>query len=110
VAFTGQVHALLDGVVTFDGTVGMRRFLVTRIGPDLRLTYGDLAGEKWDPGTVIRRGTPLGVSGGQLYIGVRRGSQPVDPALVVGRTGARLTAPRGLECPERPFWPAGLPR
>lgn len=110
VAVTGQVHALLDGVVTFDGTVGGRRYLVTRIGTDLRLTYGDLTGDSWEPGTAVRRGMPLGVSGGQIYVGLRRGRRPVDPTLVVGRPGARLVPPRALTCRERPFWPVGLPR
>ncbi|MEY3589447.1 MAG: hypothetical protein RJA47_2043 [Actinomycetota bacterium] len=110
VAVAGPVRAIVHGVVTFDGPVGNRRFTVLQIGPDLRLTYGDLAGERWERGTVVSRGTVLGTAAGVMYLGVRRAGRPVDPGLVVGRPGARLVLPASLSCPEAPFWPAGLPR
>jgi hypothetical protein len=110
VAVTGPVRALLDGIVTFDGQVGTRRFTVMRVGPDVRLTYGDLAGQRWETGSVVPRGTVIGTSAGLLYLGVRRGDRPIDPGLVVGRAGPRLLPPAALSCPGGPFWPAGLPR
>lgn len=110
VAVAGTVRALLDGVVTFDGPVGGRRFLVTRVGPGLLLTYGDLLGGPWLVGQRIARGAPLGEATGSMYLGVRRAGMPVDPVLLVGRSGARLAPPAALTCPEQPFWPVDLPR
>lgn len=110
VAVTGPVRALIDGVISFDGHVGTRRFTVMRIGPELRLTYGDLTGKRWEAGAVVPRGTVVGMASGLVYLGVRRAGQPMDPGLVVGRPGARLVPPESMACQGAPFWPAGLPR
>ena len=110
VAVTGPVRALIGGVITFDGKVGARRFTVVRIGPDLRLTYGDLTGERWTIGAEVERGHVLGTSTGLLYIGLRRGAAPADPGLVVGRPGPRLVPPPSLTCPAPPPWAGEMPR
>ena len=110
VSVNGPVRALLDGVVTFDGEVAGRRYLVMRVGPGLRLTYGGLLGDRWGVGLHIPRGATIGAATGSLYLGVRRGTVPVDPTLLLARSGPRLVPPARLACPEQPLWPAEQPR
>ncbi len=100
IGFDGHqvVRAAFTGVVTFSGTVAGTHFVVQDIGCGLRLTYGQLLDRKNDAGVVVAtgdlllRGNFVGHSFGVLYVGVRRGRQPLDPAPFFGRARARLVA------------------
>ena len=96
------VTSFTRGTVHFDGLVARRRFLVVRTSAGDLVTYGDLAGARWQRGASVERGDVLGVSAGSVYVGVRRNGVAVDPRWVIGSPAARLVVPAALVCPVGP--------
>jgi murein DD-endopeptidase MepM/ murein hydrolase activator NlpD len=85
------VHAAGDGVVAFAGRVGRAAFAVAVDHAGARrTTYAYLRGVAIEPGTPVRRGDVLGVSGaagpghgpGVVHFGYRVAGQPEDPAVL----------------------------
>lgn len=98
------VRAIADGTVTFAGEVGGNVFVVLQFAPDLRLTYGYLknltneSGHEVATGDTVTRGAVLGHSNARVYLGVRRGHRPVNPAPYISARRARLVAPSAPIC------------
>jgi murein DD-endopeptidase MepM/ murein hydrolase activator NlpD len=98
------VRAIANGIVTFAGEVGGNVFVVLQFAPDLRLTYGyliDRAGDggvEVSTGDIVARGAVLGHTSTRVYLGVRRGQLPVNPAPYVSARRARLVLPATPIC------------
>lgn len=90
-----EVVSATAGVVSFAGRVGGVAYLVIDTGCGLRITYGRLdAPVPLRAGAAVRIGQVLARSQ-RLFLGVRRGSQRIDPAELWGRRTARLVPPPG---------------
>lgn len=94
------VRAVQSGLVVFRGRVGRQVWVVVRRGDGLTLVYGGVYGGV-QHGQLVRPGDPLGVADTTIYVGVRRGDTPIDPATVMclddltgtgGPTGGRRVA------------------
>lgn len=90
-----SVVAVTDGVVTFSGRVGGRHFLVERIAPGVRVTYGWIAAvdSTLTEGAPVRVGQVLGLVGRSMYLGVRVGDVYVEPLSYLGFWRPRLVGP-----------------
>ncbi len=67
------------GVVTFAGQVGGTLWVVITHADGIRTTIGRLEEILVDVGANVDPGSVIGVSGGQLYFGARRGDDYIDP-------------------------------
>jgi murein DD-endopeptidase MepM/ murein hydrolase activator NlpD len=84
------ITAIGDGTVVFAGQVAHQRF-VTILHPDgLRSSYSWLASISVHVGEHVDRGQQVGVAGTRFQLGVRRGSEYLDPTRLFGRGRARL--------------------
>ena len=98
------VRAIADGTVTFAGEVAGNVFVVLQFAPDLRLTYGYLKdlvnddGKEVTTGDVVTRGAVLGHGNSRVYLGVRRGHRPVNPAPYISAQRTKLVAPSAPIC------------
>lgn len=91
--------ASASGLVEFVGTVGERLYVVQRVSPTVRVTYGDLASAEVEKGATVSAGDTLGVSGESTYLSVRVGDKHVEPLRALGLGRPRLVpsgAPSGL--------------
>lgn len=94
-----KVVSFSGGSVVFDGSVARRRFVVVRTPAGDLITYGDLDGPVHRRGEEMSPGSPVGMSTGLVYVGVRRGGRALDPRFVLGSGAARLVPPPALSCP-----------
>jgi murein DD-endopeptidase MepM/ murein hydrolase activator NlpD len=84
------VRAVATGTVTFAGEVAGMTYLVVRLPDGQRVTYGNLAANRFAPGDVVLRGVTVGRAAGRLHLGVRtagrdgNGGEYVDPAPLMG--------------------------
>lgn len=87
-----SVVAVRDGTITFAGQVAGRLFVVQRIAPDVRVTYGwvDAVTERVAVGLQVRAGDRLGRVGRLTYLGVRVGGRYVEPLSYLGLWRVRL--------------------
>lgn len=97
-ATAGQpVLAVLPGVITFVGEVAGNTYVVELIAPGVKVTYGWLGlTEDISQGDVVVQGQKLGEAGDQTYLGVRVGSQYVEPLRALGLGWVRLRGPGGV--------------
>ena len=84
------VVATTDGVVEFAGSVGGRLYVVQRVSPTVRVTYGALASTSAHEAQAVSAGEPLGVSGESTYLSVRVGEVHVEPLRALGLGRSRL--------------------
>lgn len=84
------VVAVTDGVVEFAGSVGGRLYVVQRVSPTVRVTYGNLVSIDAAKGDSVVGGDALGVSGDTTYLSVRVGEMHVEPLRALGLGRARL--------------------
>lgn len=106
------VRAVAAGVVSFVGPVAGTRYVVVAQVDGLRATYGGLDRILVRAGAEVRAGQRLATAAGQVYFGLRRGDEYVDPTPRLGRwrRPARLVPtdgsarppapPARLECPD----------
>lgn len=89
------VVAVAAGEITFAGEVGGLTYVVQRIAPQVRVTYGWLAdiGPNIVTGLVVEQGAPLGTSATAVYLGVRVGEHYVEPLRYLGLGRVRLHGP-----------------
>lgn len=75
------VRATRHGRITFAGQVGGALWVVQEVAPGVRVTYGRLAEitSGVETGTEATRGSPVGVAGPAVYLGVRVGETPRNP-------------------------------
>ena len=87
-----DIVAIADGVVTFAGEVGGLFYVVQRIAPDVRVTYGwvSASGDSVIEGQLMERGTSIAVASESMYLGVRVGDQYVEPLRFLGLGRVRL--------------------
>lgn len=91
------VRATLPGVITFVGEVAGNTYVVELVAPGVKVTYGWLGlTEVLSPGDSVELGQTLGVAGDRTYLGVRVGSQYVEPLRALGLGWARLRGPGGV--------------
>lgn len=91
-----SVVASTSGVVEFVGVVGGRLYVVQRISPTVRLTYGDLSVATVGQGSQIAAGEAIGISGPATYLSVRVGEDHVEPLRALGLGRSRLVpSPHG---------------
>ncbi|MFZ4112614.1 MAG: peptidoglycan DD-metalloendopeptidase family protein [Ilumatobacteraceae bacterium] len=90
------VRAVTAGVVVFVGQVAHVEYVVEDIGRGARITYGRLRSAGVVLGSAMAAGEVIGVSGSQLYLGVRLGVRYVDPLRFLGFTRIRLVGPGGV--------------
>lgn len=92
------VVATTSGNVEFAGQVGDRLYVVQRVAPTVRVTYGDL--EALLPGIQsghgLVAGEPVGLGGESTYISVRVGQTHVEPLRALGLGRPRLVGPGGV--------------
>ena len=88
------VRAVRSGYITYAGHVGGRLYVVQRISPDVRVTYGWLAvvGDI-AVGEEVKGGQALGIAAERTYLGVRIGQTYIEPLRYLGLGGARLRGP-----------------
>jgi murein DD-endopeptidase MepM/ murein hydrolase activator NlpD len=73
------VHAIGSGTVTFAGQVAHLRFVTIRHPDGLDSTYSYLATIAVRRGQHVAQGDVVGLAGGTLHLGVRRGAVYLDP-------------------------------
>lgn len=88
------VVAAATGVVEFAGSVGGRLYVVQRVGPTVRVTYGWLDAITATEGATVEAGTVIGVAAGATYLSVRIGEIHVEPLRALGLGRARLVPTR----------------
>lgn len=89
------VVAARTGTITFAGRVAGRHFIVERIAPDVRVTYGwvESVAEGVTEGVQVGAGEVLGTVGRLTYLGVRVGRSYVEPLSYLGLWRIRLVGP-----------------
>lgn len=87
-----SVVAVRGGTITFAGQVATKFFVVERISPGVRVTYGWLASIRSgvNVGTPVAAGEVLGTVGESTYLGVRVGVSYVEPLAYLGLWRVRL--------------------
>lgn len=90
------VRAVTAGVVVFVGQVAHVEYVVEDIGTGARITYGRIGSAGVVRGSTVAAGEVIGVSGSQLYLGVRLGVRYVDPLRFLGFMRTRLVGPGGV--------------
>lgn len=84
------VMATTNGVVEFAGPVGDRLYVVQRISPSVRVTYGALASVSVEPANPVAAGQVIGVASETTYLSVRVGETHVEPLRALGLGRSRL--------------------
>lgn len=87
-----SVVAATNGVVEFAGVVGGRLYVVQRVSPAIRVTYGALASVSVQSGQAMSAGEVLGAAGESTYLSVRVGETHVEPLRALGLGRSRLVA------------------
>lgn len=87
-----EILAITDGVISFSGDVAGDQYVVQKIAPDIRVTYGwvNQIDESVIEGAPVKAGQLLAFSGGKTYLGVRIGEQYVEPLRFLGLGNVRL--------------------
>ena len=95
IATTAQssVRAATAGIIVFVGQVAHVLYVVEDIGQGAKITYGRLGGATVTFGQVVVAGEVIGVSGPELYLGVRVGGRYVDPLRFLGFGRGHLVGP-----------------
>jgi murein DD-endopeptidase MepM/ murein hydrolase activator NlpD len=105
---SGQpVLAAATGTVRYAGVVAGTRYVVIEHADGLRMTYGKLASADVSKGDRVLQGRRVGTTTSELFLGLRRGDEHIDPAPHLGelRRSTRLVPTDG----SRPR-PAPAPR
>ncbi len=84
------VRAVTAGKIVFVGRVANVLYVVEDIGGGAKITYGQMTQSEAVLGAEVKAGDPLGVSGQQLYLGVRLRGQYVNPLRFLGFGAIRL--------------------
>jgi murein DD-endopeptidase MepM/ murein hydrolase activator NlpD len=84
------VRAAAGGIVTFAGVIGGDRFVTVAHPDGLRTSYAYLASVAVRAGQRVGPGAVVGITGGRLHFGVRRGDVYLDPEFLFRET--RLVA------------------
>jgi septal ring factor EnvC (AmiA/AmiB activator) len=84
------VHAASNGIVEFAGSVGGTLYVVQRINPSVRVTYGGLATLATTNGAQLTAGDVVGLSAETTYLSVRVGDAHVEPLRALGLGRSRL--------------------
>ena len=90
-----EIVAVAEGVVSFAGEVGGRRYVVQNIAPNVRVTYGGVFAISPDvhEGQRVEAGHVLAVADESTYLGVRIGQEYVEPLGFLGLGQVRLRGP-----------------
>lgn len=86
----GSVSSVVDGKVSFVGVVANTMYVVVRTKSGLLVTHGRLRSAQVALGESVLVGQSLGSAGSTLYIGVRRGSDYLNPSTCTRRVRAVL--------------------
>jgi len=86
----GSVASVVDGKVSFVGVVANTMYVVVRTKSGLLVTHGRLRSAQVALGESVLVGQGLGAAGTTLYIGVRRGSNYLNPSTCTRRVRAVL--------------------
>lgn len=86
----GSVSSVVDGKVSFVGVVANTMYVVVRTKNGLLVTHGRLRSARVALGEAVLVGQGLGSAGTTLYIGVRRGSNYLNPSTCTRRVRAVL--------------------
>jgi hypothetical protein len=86
----GSVGSVVDGKVSFVGVVANTMYVVVRTKSGLLVTHGRLRSAQVALGESVLVGQSLGRAGTTLYIGVRRGSNYLNPSTCTRRVRAVL--------------------
>ncbi len=85
-----SVASVVDGKVSFVGVVANTMYVVVRTKSGLLVTHGRLYSAQVATGEAVLAGQRLGSAGSTLYIGVRRGSNYLNPSTCTRRVRAVL--------------------
>ena len=77
-------------MVEFAGSVGGRLYVVQRVSPTVRVTYGWLKSMSTVEGAIVVAGEPVGVAADTTYLSVRIGETHVEPLRALGLGQTRL--------------------
>ncbi len=86
----GSVGSVVDGKVSFVGVVANTMYVVVRTKSGLLVTHGRLGSAQVAFGKSVLVGQSLGSAGTTLYIGVRRGSNYLNPSTCTRKVRAVL--------------------
>jgi len=86
----GSVGSVVDGKVSFVGVVANTMYVVVRTKSGLLVTHGRLRSAQVALGESVLVGQSLGSAGTTLYIGVRRGSNYLNPSTCTRKVRAVL--------------------
>jgi septal ring factor EnvC (AmiA/AmiB activator) len=84
------VRATANGIVEFAGPVGGTLYVVHRISPSVRVTYGGLTTLATTNGAQLTVGDVVGISAETTYLSVRVGDAHVEPLRALGLGRSRL--------------------
>ncbi len=84
------VGSVVDGKVSFVGVVANTMYVVVRTKSGLLVTHGRLGSAQVAFGKSVLVGQSLGSAGTTLYIGVRRGSNYLNPSTCTRKVRAVL--------------------
>ena len=87
------VRAVTSGVIVFVGQVARTLYVVEDIGRGARVTYGRLGSTSMIVGSSVAAGQTIGISSGQLHLGVRVAGSYVNPLQFLGFGYGRLVGP-----------------
>lgn len=90
------VRAVTGGVIVFVGQVARVLYIVQDIGDAAQITYGRLEDTRVTVRDRVAAGGIIGVSGPELYLGVRLNGQYVNPLRFLGFGGTRLVGTGGV--------------
>ena len=95
------VRAVAAGTVTFSGSVAGTGYLVVRHSDGRRVTYGGVRSDL-TAGRPVVAGMVIASTTGRFHLGLRHGSEYLDPAPYIGRPTVRARLVPADGSPPRP--------
>ena len=84
------VRTVVGGHIFFAGVVAGVRYVTVRTGDGWKVTFGRLAASPLERGDFVLPGAVIGTAGDNLFMSLRRGQTPYNPALMYPRRAILL--------------------
>jgi septal ring factor EnvC (AmiA/AmiB activator) len=80
----------VGGHIFFAGVVAGVRYVTVRTGDGWKVTFGRLAASPLERGDFVLPGAVIGTAGDNLFMSLRKGQTPYNPALMYPRRAILL--------------------